>query len=396
MVWDNLGQVGTKNRLEGKSMDFKTLFPILKKHLSDGMNIPDFFRELMAMVTLIDEDEWNTSKDLSQMGTDESLKSYAKRGLTKKFAKRIVYRLSPENIVDCINDRNETQRRLLADDLLAYDGTINADNVANKISDWIVEIVRRDAGLVPQDKLTKLQQQQKAIEMKNKYGAFLLDEEENHCAMPGCGKELTVTKNGQISYVYEVSLIDKRGSANVDNMLAMCPSCHATYLMDNSAKLKRELKNVKKVLSTHKESAHLLDGLPIEKGIVNVITKISKLKETDLEDASYDPKELNQKFDPNKDLLIYNTVKWYVSLYYVKIREILTNLDKRNVIDYDELQDQMHALYKRLKKTKKTKLEIFNEITDKIHHVSHQNNVYCQIVVAYFVQSCEVFDAGTK
>lgn len=53
----------------------------------------------------------------------------------------------------------------------------------------------------------------------------------------------------------------------------------------------------------------------------------------------------------------------------------------------------MHAIYKRLKKAKKTNMEIFNEIVDKIHRVTLQENTYCQIVVAYFVQSCEVFDA---
>ena len=71
------------------------------------------------------------------------------------------------------------------------------------------------------------------------------------------------------------------------------------------------------------------------------------------------------------------------------------NADKRGTIDYDELQDQMRAIYKRLKKAKKTNTEIFNEITNKIHKVSLQEEIYCQIVVAYFVQSCEVYDAIT-
>ena len=55
----------------------------------------------------------------------------------------------------------------------------------------------------------------------------------------------------------------------------------------------------------------------------------------------------------------------------------------------------MHAIYKRLKKAKKTKVEIFNEIAQKIHKVSLQEDIFCQIVVSYFIQSCEVFDAIT-
>ena len=71
----------------------------------------------------------------------------------------------------------------------------------------------------------------------------------------------------------------------------------------------------------------------------------------------------------------------------------MVNLDKRGEIDYDEIQDQMKALYRRLKKTKKSREEIFNEIVEKIHRVTLQEALYCQIVVSYFIQSCEVFDA---
>lgn len=81
--------------------------------------------------------------------------------------------------------------------------------------------------------------------------------------------------------------------------------------------------------------------------------------------------------------------------YFVRIREIMMNLDKRGDIDYDEVQDQMHAIYKRLKKAKKSNVEIFNEIVGKIHRVTLQEDTYCQIVVSYFIQSCEVFDAIT-
>ena len=89
------------------------------------------------------------------------------------------------------------------------------------------------------------------------------------------------------------------------------------------------------------------------------------------------------------------TINSYVNAYYVRIREIMTNADKRGEIDYDEVQDQIHAMYKKLKKAKKSKVDIFNEIAQKINKVSLMDEILCQIVVSYFVQSCEVFDAIT-
>lgn len=129
---------------------------------------------------------------------------------------------------------------------------------------------------------------------------------------------------------------------------------------------------------------------------VGVISRIPKLSEKELAAVSFDPKELQQKLKPSENMALYITVKTYVATYYVKLREIMMNADKRGSIDYDEVQDQMRAIYKRMKKTKKSNAEIFNEIAQKIHKVSLQEDIYCQIVVSYFIQSCEVFDAITK
>lgn len=59
-------------------MEFKTLFPILKKYLADDADVPCFFRELMAMVTTVTEEEWGSSKDPSTKTKDETLRTYAK------------------------------------------------------------------------------------------------------------------------------------------------------------------------------------------------------------------------------------------------------------------------------------------------------------------------------
>lgn len=370
-------------------MEFKTLFSILKKHMADGDDVPYFFREIMAMITTVTEEEWGSNKDPSVKTKDETLRNYAKRGLSKKLAQTIVYRLTPKILTERINEKNETQRSLLADDLRGYDATIDANNVADKVATCMVEIIQTTAGLVQQDALEKQKQQQLAAGLKNKYGEYLLTESAGFCA--NCGRELTVSNNGQTQKVYEVSLIDKGAEATPDNLTALCPLCHATYLIDDNKKLCKELQDKKKILATHKQSIRLLDDLPLEKGITGVITKVKKLKEKDLVQAVLDPKELNKKIDQAQDLALYLSVNNYVTTYFLKIHEIMISLDKRKVIDYEEVQDQMKAIYRRLKKTNKSKLEIFTEISNKIKRVTLQDDIFCQIVVSYFIQSCEVF-----
>ena len=135
-------------------MEFKDLFSVLKKRMSDGDDVPYFFREIISMITDVTEEEWGTPKDPATKRTKtETLKNYVKRGLSKKFAQSIVYRLTPDILIERIEERPETVRTLLADDLKPYDPSLNADTVAEAIADWMVDIIRRSAGLVPQDEL---------------------------------------------------------------------------------------------------------------------------------------------------------------------------------------------------------------------------------------------------
>ena len=180
------------------------------------------------------------------------------------------------------------------------------------------------------------------------------------------------------------------------NLLALCLQCYAAYSIDDSAKVSKELLNVKKILETRIQNLSLIDDLPLEKGIVRAIGKIKKLNEKDLADASPGPKEIRQKLRPADNIALYQTVSLYVTTYFVKIKEIMMSLDKRGEIGCEEAQDQMRAIYRRLKKAGKTNMDIFNEIVAKIHRISLQEDIYCQIVVSYFVQSCEVFDAITE
>lgn len=378
-------------------MEFKDFFQLMKKRISDGLDVPEFFRDLVAMITDVPEEKWATPKDPSSRLTKEStLRSYAKRGLTAKFAQGIVYSLKRKMFIESLNSRGEDVLKLLAEDYKGYDSTATALNIAGKLADCFIEIIRTAAGTVPQSELERQKLLKQALELKLKYGEYLRDEAGNICAFPGCGRILSQSENGVTVPLYEVAIIDRAKPATVDNLLAFCPMCQATYLFDSNKKTCKELAGVKKIIVARNQSMRLLDGMPLEKEIIGVMKKIKKLKEKDLLDPSLDQKDIREKLNPDDNLVLFKTIKDYVDTYYVTLKEIITNADKRGEIDYDEVQDQMKAIYKRLKKAKKSNLEIFNEISEKVHKVSLQEDIYCQIVVAYFIAKCEVFDAISK
>lgn len=375
-------------------MEFKKFYSLLFNRISDTLTSGEFVRDLIAMITSVPEDEWGLKKDPSNRVSLKTYENFAKRGINKTTCKSIVYRLTPENFIESLNTRPEATLEMLADDLRPYDATATSENVANLLSDIFVNIIRTAAGLTSPDILEQQKQIQSSLDLKTKYGKYLLQECNSHCPM--CGRLLFVSDSSKINDVYEVSKINKSKQSTIDNTVALCPTCFATYQMDTGTKMTRELVKIKKALSNRMESMIELDAIQLEKGLTNVITKLKKLKEKDFSVLTMDPKEIVEKIDKSKDFHLYFQVNNYVMTYFVTIREILKNLDKRQEIDYEDLQHQIRAAYKKLKKTKKSDIEIFTSLSERIHKVTMQEEIFCQAIVCYFIQSCEVFDAITK
>lgn len=377
-------------------MDFKTFYSILFNRISDTLSSGEFVRDLIAMITTVPEEEWGLKKDPSNRVSLKTYENFAKRGINKTTCKAIVYRLSPENFIESLNARPKATLELLANDFLPYESTAGKDNIASIMADIFIDIIRTTAGLTSVDKLEEQKQLKSSSDLKSKYGKYLLKECDSHCAMPCCGKLLYVSNGTNLSDVYEVTRIDKSKDASIDNLIALCPQCFATYQLDSSTKTVRNLNASKRSLSIQMESMIELSTIELEKGLTNVITNIRKLKQQDFSALSMDPREINEKIDPNKSFALYNQVYMTVMTYFIKIKEIMESLDKRKIIDYEELQHQMKSAYKKLKSGKKSESEIFYSLSEKLHKVTLQDILYCQAIVCYFIQSCEVFDAVTK
>ena len=89
-------------------------------------------------------------------------------------------------------------------------------------------------------------------------------------------------------------------------------------------------------------------------------------------------------------------VNSFVTSRYSQIREIMVNADKSQLIHYNVLQNQIHGMYLQLAATHQSKLDIFNELTEKLKKITKQDTLSCQAVIAFFIEKCEVFDAAAQ
>lgn len=106
-----------------------------------------------------------------------------KAEITKKLASAIVYRLTPDRLTKRIKRLKSVTRKLFAADLNAYDATIIADNVGEKVTALLVEIIQAFAGLAPKNELARQHQLRLAVDLKSRYGDYRFGETSGYCPL---------------------------------------------------------------------------------------------------------------------------------------------------------------------------------------------------------------------
>ncbi|MGG6795677.1 UNVERIFIED_CONTAM: hypothetical protein KB582_07625 [Streptococcus canis] len=374
-------------------MDFPTYFRILKKYLGDGATIPEFFRELIEMITDDDAEDLISASGITSDKADSTLISYTKpkRGITKKMASQLLYSINSSNMQDAIESRPDETIQLLVDEFNSYCPDITVDNASQRIPEIFVEFIREKAGMAISTAVQKASFIAQSNQLKKQYGQFLLTEANNCCAFPGCDRPLILTRGNLAAENYEVSLIENDKKPEPLNLIVLCPDCFLTYQADSRKKIVTSLKNIKKILVSAQSSQQPISDLKIDNGIISVLTSLNKLK-FDEYDISYDPKQLTEKISPEKNRTLYQMVKNQVIDNYLTIQKIIISLDKQGKIDYEEIQYQMRSMYKKLKAAKHDNLAIFNTIVKKLHKATLQDVYFCQMIVSFFIQKCEVLE----
>lgn len=100
---------------EMRALEFKTLFSILKQYLADGDDVPAFFRELMAMITTVTEEEWGTQRDPSSKLSDQTIRSYTKviNRISEKYCSTTWYSSCRMAIVHSMDSRGTRRLRIM-------------------------------------------------------------------------------------------------------------------------------------------------------------------------------------------------------------------------------------------------------------------------------------------
>ena len=90
--------------------------------------------------------------------------------------------------------------------------------------------------------------------------------------------------------------------------------------------------------------------------------------------------------------ILYMKIRGYVAAYYGMADEWLQQMDQEGGQRFQPFCNMMKINYMKLAMQNLPQKVIFDNLAE-LHANTNQDETACEIVVAYFVQKCEVFDA---
>lgn len=229
-----------------------------------------------------------------------------------------------------------------------------------------------------------------------------------HC--PLCGKELQSIsqkklneKLFQIAHIYPnkptkeqyENLLNLerlgRDSESFENKIALCKDCHGTQDFHTTAEDYLILLNIKKQKLEATILHDITYNLSLETGISHVVEALARINEEEISKLNYVAVPLKKKFNSN-DLTLKTKIAGYISVFFPYIRELFRNMEGKNHFVFSALSGQIKTCFLKVESESQDKVTVFNQLVDWISlKTNASSREACEILVSYFVQSCEVF-----
>ena len=181
-----------------------------------------------------------------------------------------------------------------------------------------------------------------------------------------------------------------------ENKIALCIPCHEQQDLHTSKDEYEKLVSIKKRLNLEFKLKEISDSLGLEKDIKIVIEKLVDVKTAELVKLNYSAIPITNKFNQD-DGILKNKIKQYVDNYYYFIKQEFQELDETPGFSFETLSLQVRAAFIKFEKEGASKMQIYDELVDWIYNkTTAPNRIACEAIIAFFVQSCEVFHEISK
>lgn len=232
---------------------------------------------------------------------------------------------------------------------------------------------------------------------------------------PLCDSKLTQKRNGKIYRVFEVAHIYPENATpqviellknevrlsedinDVNNVLAVCPTCHTKFDNPRTIEEYRKWIGIKKRLINKSDVKNTYSLYTIENNISVVLHKLQTVKLGDgYEKLSLDTLKIEEKADETLPSITKRSIKYNVVDYFDYIKLLFVEIDREKPLTFTLIAAQIKAFYINLKQINNNQEFIYRELVkwldNKTDNISREA---CEAIISFFVQDCEVFSIDT-
>lgn len=229
---------------------------------------------------------------------------------------------------------------------------------------------------------------------------------------PICGKKLmqkkrdgTLVKNFEVAHIYPVNpttqedllLSGEERLGNdinsLENVIALCLSCHKKFDTNKTVEEYREMVNIKKRLIQMSNEMDLFSQYKIEDEIQVVLKSINnELNESSIEKLNLSALKIDDKTNNTLPFLIKRSIKNDAVDYFTFIQKQLIELDKNIPNKSIMIAVEIKFFYLQTMSINDNQEFIYNSLVNWLNNkTGNYSKRACEIIVAFYIQDCEVF-----
>lgn len=385
-------------------MNFSEFAKILKPIIGEDKRADEFAYELFSQIVDLPDEKEDLLNDVSP----KAYKSYysGDRGITR-FAKKIRKFIEPTAFEAYIDELSEEAQLSIFNALANYVPGMNDQNIAEKTSECFKNIIY-DATMQNRRKGGQTKKEGEDTFDIGQKDYYLLDECESMC--PICGQILIKNVRGNIKNEYkhlyimdpvvETSVrlqIEKTSGRKFENnlqgtanQLLVCSNCFDEYY-DKTIDDYISLYDIKQNLIKRHRLKELSNEISIEDSMHQILQSFGNInKKTIIQADDLQVYRVDRKIQNN--YLLRETVTDMVLKYYLHIEELFKQYERAGKLRFNKVKNEISQCFESLDEQGLSQQEIFDLMVEWLSKQSKcENRIACQVMIAFFVQNCEVF-----
>jgi hypothetical protein len=216
---------------------------------------------------------------------------------------------------------------------------------------------------------------------------------------PECGKLLSEEKGGRSLPRYKITIIDvSQPNTSPANRIAMCPECYDKYIFDTTdADIARvtQLK-IGFVNNFKSKNATSENKVPIEIQIEEVLNAIEMTPESSLKRIC-DERAYEVERKVTESVVLMRKIRENALDYFECVENLLKASDRARSQKFRLFQTKVISCYEEAKANETSQETIYNHLVDWLfRQAKHKHKSACEIIIAFFVQLCDVFEPELK